>query len=299
MEDLDDISKTIKKQYREREISAEREAQKIGIYELDEIVTLSHTFNENIERMQTFGPSVNLVTLFDSISTIKALCDFSLLKYPELNTQLRSIAKKTRKNMNDLAKVTTLEQANSSLLDYYNGISNLNFFSQTMIEIGQEVNKYYKQDAGSTSDKMLQLADDLKLQAENMVNKTKSVIGEIGQRLKAAVSSFSSALVSFVKNKIVPDLQKAFKWLTEKFDDFKLWFFKSLFNFIAKLTELAATNDWKVKDIAVGMIKFGMSSINLVGLTIPIPTITEPPAWLRFIPTPAQSSSPQYSQLNT
>jgi len=249
--------------------------------------------------MQTFGPSVNIVTLFDSISTIKALCDFSLLKYPELNTQLRSIAKKTRKNMNDLAKVTTLEQANSALFDYYSGISNLNFFSQTMIEIGQEVNKYYKQDAGSTSDKMLQLADDLKLQAENMVNKTKSVIGEIGQRLKEAVLSFSSALASFVKNKIVPDLQKAFKWVTEKFDDFKLWFFKSLFNFIAKLTELAATNDWKVKDIAVGMIKFGMSSINLLGLTIPIPTITEPPAWLRFIPTPAQSSSLQHSELNT
>jgi len=39
LEDLDDISKTIKKQYREREISAEREAQKIGIYELDEIVS--------------------------------------------------------------------------------------------------------------------------------------------------------------------------------------------------------------------------------------------------------------------
>ena len=168
-----------------------------------------------------------------------------------------------------------------------------------MIEIGQEVNIYLKQEVGSPSDKMMQLTDDLKGQTENMINKIKSVIGEVGQRLKEAVLSFSSALASFVKNRVVPDLQNAFKWLAEKFDDFKLWFFKSLFNFIAKLTELAATNDWKVKDIAVGMIKFGMSSINLLGLTIPIPTITEPPAWLRFIPTPAQSSSLQHSELNT
>ena len=299
MKDLNDISKTMKKQHSERDISTEKEAQKIGIYELDEIVTLSHTFNENIERMQTFEPSVNIMTLFDSISTIKSLCDTSLLKYPELNTQLRSIAKKTRKNMNDLAKETTIDQADSALFDYYSGISNLNFFSETMTEIAQEVNVYLKQDAGSTSDKMVQLTDDLKVQTENIINKTKSVIGEVGQRLKEAVLGFSSALESFIKNKIVPALQKAFKWLSEKFDDFKLWFFKSLFSFIAKLVELAATNNWKIKDIAVGMIKFGMSSINLAGLTIPIPTITEPPAWLRFIPTPAQSSSIQPSEMKT
>jgi hypothetical protein len=272
-------------------VRGEAETKTTSFYEISELLDLASAFTSKLDSIETAGAAMNPVAVYDSVSTIKELSELSMVKYVQMTPQLTPFLQKAQAASDASADLASFQQANSNLFNYFNLISEMEVASETMMEITWNLNanpsveaemtgQTQKSEADSESkmDKLRGLFGDLKNSIDKVVDGTATVIGEAGKQLKDALTN----LGSWLNNNVISKFIAAFKWLAEKFNDFKLMLFERTFDFVSKVVELAEKKGWKIKEIAMDMPEFGVDMTDVFGVKIPIPKIKEPPVKFTF-----------------
>jgi hypothetical protein len=271
---------------RARTLTGESEMPKAtDFYEVKELMAIAEAFDKSDKK--TISP----MSSYSTNLRIKELSETAIAKRPGTGALL-NIIKKAEATIVEASEKASAEQANSKLFNYYGWISDLQVASDTMTGIAKELDadpnlgevmRVETKDDGqakSVLDRIRNHFEDLKKNFENVIKETGDTIGQAGQSLMDKLGEAGN----WLKKNIVPRFVEAFKLLSKLFDDFRLKLFESMFDFVRKVVDLAATKNWRIEKIIVGMPEIGISSTTIYNFIIPIPTIKAPPVTFYFKP---------------
>lgn len=262
------------------------QANVTDFYEGRELIAIAEAFNNSDK------DTINPLASYNTNLKIKELGETAIAKNPSTEDQLKPLMKKVEEAVNEASDKANAEQANSELFSYYGWISDLQVASDTMIDIAKKLNADPNLEAAMSSEvetteqsqsvlgRIKNHFDDLKKNLEKVINETGKTIGQAGQ----ALSSKLGEAADWLKKNVVSKFVQAFKWVSEKFDAFRLKLFESMFDFIRRVVDLAAVKEWKIEKISVGMPEISLSMTDIAGIKIPIPMIKGPPVSFIFKP---------------
>jgi hypothetical protein len=276
---------------------ASKEAQADDIYEFKELIAITEAFTKSDKKL------IDPFASYDLNLNIKELGETVIAKQPEASNDVQPFIEKAKVAIAEAAEKAETEQASSNIFSFYGWISDLKIASQTMVdisnilnnnlipemkeEIKEELTKETK-DANAKAEKWGSgLLDgirhhfkDLEERLEGVITKTGAWFGEAGLTLKNKLNEAGD----WLKKNVVSKFVAAFKWLSEKFDAFRLMLFKRMFDFVRRVIDLANEKNWKIEHITVGMPELGFNMTEIGPIKIPIPTIKEPPVSFTFKP---------------
>ena len=249
-------------------------------------------FLSRVEFSRSGKSAINDAALYDSLLTVQENSRKALMR--SYSKSIEEFSNEIDLTLASAGKELTFEDTNSRLFDYLSSLSDMKVVSETMAEVCKETNKHPLSKAGGSLDGVKPLVERLASRLGSIMDKMKGVLDPIVEEFRKQIDSLWEFTKSSAKD-AVGKFKEAFKWISEKLEQFQLSMLEKMFRWVGRIAELAKVNGWSVQNIHVELpeigVKFEKLKIALIEtpIPIPIPEIKQPKASMTFAPIPVKT----------
>jgi len=217
-------------------------------------------------------PYENPAYLYDSLSNMKTLAAKAsksglLEKSAEFGPQsVTEMSADLNKAMEEVGKETTLDDANSRLLDYFE----ISSFPRLLTKLCDKVNQNFELSPDELADKTKPVTDEMEKLFDSAADKFKGVgtfFGSIGNEIKNAIRE----LAVKIKEKVGPKIKEIMEKITDLYFKFQWKLMEPSLKFANTIIDLAKKNNWNIKEVHVSTPEWNSTTVNLLNVNIPIP----------------------------
>lgn len=183
----------------------------------------------------------------------------------------------------DLEKSVDYDQASEHLSDYSMACADAEATSHILNELASDIEQTENKENKS-------ILDQLWKKIANMWNMLQDKINDIIQRIGGFVKGVGAEIgislneLKEAFGKGIDKIIEAFKKVAKHMHNLMSALLKQMFEFLNKFSQLAKANGWGVKEVEVKLPKLQLKFVNLVAISIPIPTIEPPDISIKFAP---------------
>jgi hypothetical protein len=240
---------------------------------------------QKTEQIQEFTLMKNKLSMIeDSIKSNKSIVESVVLYDMALKTKELSdlvgdtvTSEKAVAPLKEMASELTAEQLESRIFDYYSDLSDVSSASDKLVILAEAIDKNIQNE---------NLYESVKPYLEDFEKHIDSFFGRVdsfGSIIKDKILGAFNQLISAVKEKVIPKILAAAKFVADIILKWKLKTVEDMFKFVSAVANLAKAYNMNIKEINMEMPKFEFKSLKLLNFEIPIPNVDAPKTSVTFI----------------
>jgi hypothetical protein len=180
-------------------------------------------------------------------------------------------------SLKEMSPELNAEQLESRIFDYYSDLSDVSSASDKLVILAGAIDKNIQNE--NLYESVKSYLEDFEKHIDSFFGRVKS----FGSIIKDKILSAFNELVSAIKEKVIPKILAAAKFVADVILKWKLKTVEDMFKFVSAVANLAKAFNMNIKEINMEMPKLDFKSLKLLNFEIPIPNVDAPKTSVTFI----------------